>query len=149
MKLKPETEKSIEEIVQNAGHEVVEIKYFSAGGRRTLRILADGETGITLDSCAAISRTVSEYLDEQDFGTTAYTLEVSSPGVDRPLTSEKDFRRVIGKEVRIRLRTYAKKSESRIKGILEDITENQITVKTARGSIQVELNNILSGKLEI
>ena len=68
-----------------------------------IRIIADGDTPLDLEAVAELSRSASELLDSLDTGQTAYTLEVSSPGVDRPLTEEKHFRRARGRRVEVSL----------------------------------------------
>lgn len=148
MKLDSVVEEKIESLVVAEGFELYEVKYFSAGGKHILRIFADGENGITLDDCAGISRSVSEYLDSVDFGNTEYTLEVSSPGADRPLVSERDFKKVIGKKVKIRLRDAEKKSDAKCNGTLLSVTDEMVVVETKKGEQQLALSNILSGKID-
>lgn len=148
MKLDNTVEVKIESLVAEEGFELYEVKYFSAGGKHILRIFADGENGITLDECAGISRRVSEYLDSIDFGNTEYTLEVSSPGADRPLVTARDFKKVIGKKVKIRLREAEKKSDAKCNGTVLSVDETSLTIETKNGEQMVLLSNILSGKLD-
>ncbi|ERP32149.1 ribosome maturation factor RimP [Chitinivibrio alkaliphilus] len=149
MKLQDCHQKHVEEIIVQQGAIPVEIRYFSAGGSRTLRVLADSPDGITLDRCAEISRAISAYLDEVEFGTTPYTLEVSSPGVDRPLTTHGDFARNIGRDVRIRLKEYTKKSDARKRGKIQSCTETELTLSDKGTEVVLPMDNILSGKLDI
>ncbi|MGM0461210.1 MAG: ribosome maturation factor RimP [Fibrobacterota bacterium] len=149
MKLDKKIEDSIQETARSRGALISDIKYFSAGGNRILRIIADTAEGITLDECAAISRDVSAYLDSQDFSTTPYTLEVSSPGIDRCLTKKREFEQCIGKDLRLRKKDYAKKSDSRARGTLLSIDDNTLVLKTKDGEERVSIDNILSGKLDI
>lgn len=148
MKLDAAVEEKIESLIEAEGFELYEVKFFAAGGKQILRIFADGDNGITLDDCAVISRKVSEYLDEVDFGNTEYTLEVSSPGADRPLVTAKDFRKVIGKKVKVRLREAEKKSDAKCNGTLLSVDEETLTIETKKGELQIALDNVLSGKLD-
>ena len=88
-----------EPIVSSFGFELVDVEYVKEAGTWYLRLYIDKEGGITIDDCEAVSRLFSDKLDEEDFIDDAYVMEVSSPGLGRPLKKEKDFKRSIGKEV--------------------------------------------------
>ena len=145
MKLDTAVEEAIIAQIAELSFETYEIKYFSAGGKKILRIFADCEGGISLDQCALISRHVSEYLDSTDFGGNGYTLEVSSPGLDRPLVTPKDFRRLLGKKVQVRFRNEAGK-QRKSSGILESVTDEQIQIKTQKGAEEIPFEFIEIGK---
>lgn len=83
------------------GHELVEVSLLGRGKRTLLRVFIDREGGVTLNDCEVFSRRLEALLDVEDPIAGSYTLEVSSPGLDRPLKNPKDFRRSIGKLVRI------------------------------------------------
>ena len=89
-------------IVEKYGFELVDVEYVKEGGSFYLRAYIDKPGGITVDDCETVSREFSDKLDEADFIEEAYIMEVSSPGLGRPLKKEKDFKRSIGKEVEIR-----------------------------------------------
>lgn len=93
----------IEPIVDEMGFELVDIDFLSEYGRRILRISVDKEGGITLDDCAQVSRQVSDLIDIKDIVPYEYVLEVSSPGLNRPLKKERDVLRAIGKKVNIKM----------------------------------------------
>lgn len=107
MAKREEIEKKTEELVQpiiDAGnYELVDVEYVKEGANKYLRIYADKEGGINIDDCVDISRALEAKLDEDDFIEEAYILEVSSPGLGRPLKKEKDFARSIGKNVEVKL----------------------------------------------
>jgi ribosome maturation factor RimP len=92
--------------VEAQGAELIEIVVRHASGRQVLAIIADKRGGISLEDCAAISRSLGDYFDEVQaegaagFFASSYFLEVSSPGLDRPLKTEKDFTRVVGETLR-------------------------------------------------
>lgn len=99
-------EQLITPILDELGMELVEIEYKREGRDWFLRLFVDKEGGITLDDCAEVSREVSAVLEVEDPITVAYTLEVSSPGIERPLKKPADFERFSGKLVKIK--TYEK-----------------------------------------
>lgn len=85
--------------LEQNGIELVEITYRREGGGMTLGLLVDTPTGISIAECEALSNYLSEQLDEENVIHDRYLLEVSSPGLDRPLTTDRDFRRVMGKRL--------------------------------------------------
>jgi ribosome maturation factor RimP len=91
-----------EPLVASLGMELVEVEFKREGRGMVLRIYVDREGGVMLDDCAQVSRELSEILDVEDFIPGHYTLEVSSPGLNRPLTRESDYARYQGRLVKIR-----------------------------------------------
>jgi ribosome maturation factor RimP len=89
-------------IIEEMGLDLVEIQYRREQRGWVLRLVIDKQDGVGLDDCAAVSREVSQILDIEDFIEQAYNLEVSSPGLDRPLKSKADFVRFIGRMARIK-----------------------------------------------
>ena len=98
--------KQIEAVVlpalEELGLELVEVQYRREQSGWVLRLFIDKQGGITLDNCAAVSREVSQLLDIEDFIDQAYSLEVSSPGLDRPLKSMAEFERFVGRKAKIK-----------------------------------------------
>lgn len=114
-------------IVEKYGFELVDVEYVKEGGNFYLRAYVDKPGGITVDDCETVSREFSDKLDEADFIDEAYIMEVSSPGLGRPLKKEKDFRRSMGEEVEIR--TYRPiNREKEFYGILTAYDENSVTI---------------------
>lgn len=148
MKLDAAVESAIEAKVTGMGYELYEVKFFSAGGKKILRVFAEGASGITLDECADISRSLGEILDEMDFVNGAYTLEVSSPGLDRPLVTPRDFRRLIDKKVQVRYRNDVGK-QRKSSGILTAVTEEAITLGNGDDAEVIGFDAVLSGKFTI
>jgi ribosome maturation factor RimP len=92
----------IRPVVAKAGMDLESVRVSAAGRRRLLRVVVDSDRGVSLDDAAAISRTLSTVLDAAPvMGDFPYTLEVSSPGVDRPLTDPRHWRRAVGRLVRV------------------------------------------------
>lgn len=129
------------------GYEVVRVQ-ISGGQRSILQIMAERADGapMTVEDCADISRSVSALLDVEDPIREAYTLEVSSPGIDRPLTRLKDFERFAGFEARLESR-MAIDGRKRFKGMLKGVEDGLVCVDTEQGPARLEFDNILRAKL--
>lgn len=113
--------------LESLGYEIVRVS-FTGGERQILQIMAEREDGtMTIQGCTEISRTVSALLDVEDPITEAYELEVSSPGIDRPLTRQKDFERWAGYEVKIEL-AEAVNGQRRYRGKLLGIEDDIISL---------------------
>ena len=116
-------------IIDQFGFELVDVEYVKEAGNWYLRFYIDKEGGITVDDCEAVSRIFSDKLDELDFIEDAYIMEVSSPGLGRPLKKEKDYVRSMGKEGEIR--TYRPiNKEKEFYGILSAYDESSVTITT-------------------
>lgn len=122
------TEKLILPIIEENNFELVDVEYVREGGNYFLRVYIDKEGGITIDDCEVVSRSLSELLDEDDFIPDAYILEVSSPGLGRPLKKEKDFDRNIGKEVEVKLYKQINKQKE-YSGILVSYDTDKIELE--------------------
>ncbi len=101
-KYEKKTEELIIPILDDFGFELVDIEYVKEGQDYFLRAYIDKPGGITIDDCVDVSRKMNDLLDEHDFIKEKYIFEVSSPGLDRPLKKDKDFKRSIGKNVEVR-----------------------------------------------
>ena len=104
------TEAFLLPLVEQHHFELVDVEYVKEGGNFYLRAYIDKEGGITIDDCETISRSLSDWLDKEDMIQDSYIMEVSSPGLGRPLKKEKDFARSIGKEVEVKLYKPLEKS---------------------------------------
>ena len=119
-------------IVESHGFELVDVEYVKEAGNWYLRAYIDKEGGITVDDCEVVSRAFSDKLDENDFIEDSYILEVSSPGLGRPLKKEKDYQRSMGKELEIRtFRPVEGKKE--FYGILRAYDDNSVTIQFEDG----------------
>ena len=98
----------IEPVIDDMQFELVDIQYLSEHSRWVLKIYVDKEDGITLDDCARASREIGDLLDVKDIIQNEYVLEVSSPGLNRPLKREKEFKRAVGKKVKVKMITPVK-----------------------------------------
>lgn len=123
------------------GYELVGVEYVRSRNP-VLRIYIDSENGITVDDCADVSRQVSAVLDVEDPITTAYNLEVSSPGMDRPLFTLEHYRRFLGEEITISLR-IAVANRRNWKGAIKAADDNEMITLTIDGKDEVfALSNI-------
>lgn len=114
-------------IIEKNHYELVDVEYVKEGADYYLRVYADKEDGITIDDCVLISRALEEKLDQADKIKDAYILEVSSPGLTRPLKKENDFKRSIGKLVELKL-YKAIEGRKEFCGILENYSDKTITI---------------------
>ena len=96
-------EKFLIPIMEENNFELVDVEYVKEAGTWYLRAYIDKEGGFTVDDCEMVSRRLSDWLDKEDFIDDSYILEVSSPGLGRPLKKEKDFKRSLGEAVDIKL----------------------------------------------
>ncbi len=128
MSLKKRLSDLFEEYVKTTSYELVELTYQKEGPNKVLRILIDNEEPIKVDDCVIVSRAFGQILDDGDFLKENYSLEVSSPGIDRPLVKLKDFDRFKDNKIVIKLVSPIKeidpkrfKYEGNLKGVDEDI----------------------------
>ncbi len=130
------TEKFLLPLMEEHGFELVDVEYVKEAGSWYLRAYIDKEGGITVDDCEVISRILSDWLDKEDFIDESYILEVSSPGLGRPLKKEKDFARSIGKDVDVRLYKALNKSKE-YTGALKAYDKESVTLQMEDGSDMV------------
>jgi ribosome maturation factor RimP len=121
-----------EQIAASMGMEVVLVEIKGDGNRSVIRVYIDQPAGITLEDCAQFSRRFSVSLDVEDWIPFHYVLEVSSPGVNRPLTREADFLRFCGKNAKIRTRSPIA-GQRNFKGKILGVTEGRLELEVAPG----------------
>lgn len=136
----------IESAVESLGFELVRVTY--GGGRKpTLQIMAERPDGtMSVDDCARLSREVSLILDVEDPLPGEYLLEVSSPGVDRPLTRPKDFERWVGFETKVELGTQID-GRRRFKGRMTAFNGAEVVIDTDEGEVVLPYGDISKAKL--
>ena len=127
------TEEILQPIVEEHGFELVDVEYVKEGSNWYLRAYIDKPGGITVNDCETVSRKLSDILDEKDYIDDAYILEVSSPGLGRPLKKEKDFKRSLGEEVEIRTYRMIEKQKE-FTGILRAYDETTVTIEMENGT---------------
>ena len=128
-------------IVEGLGLTLWDVRFLKEGALWYLRIFIDSDRGVSIDDCENVSRKFSDALDREDFIDEAYVMEVSSPGLLRPLKKDRDFQRNIGKPVEIK--TYkAVEGEKEFVGELEAFTADEITVNTDGKKMNIARKNI-------
>jgi ribosome maturation factor RimP len=147
-----ELERIIEERVEAMGYEFVELERAGSKTRPILRLRVDvaggssGEpgTGVSVDDCVRVSRALEEYLDETAAVAERYVLEVSSPGVERPLTRRRDYDRYAGREIALKLKKPQPDGARRIEGELLGLVdaEGQEKVRLRRTGAAAEVVEI-------
>ena len=122
-----------EPVVQAHGCSLWDVEYVKEGGDWFLRLYIDKEGGFTVDDCEMVSRRLSDWLDKEDFIDDSYILEVSSPGLGRPLKKEKDFKRSLGEAVDIKLYRAIERQKD-FSGILTAYDADTVTIRYEDGS---------------
>jgi ribosome maturation factor RimP len=133
-------------VIEGMGFELVRVRLMG-GKTHLLQIMADRpEGGIEVDDCAAISTAISAVLDVEDPILDAYTLEVSSPGIDRPLTRLKDFEAFEGYEARLETAELID-GRKRFKGVLAGVEGNEVLINIEEGTIGLDFDWLSEAKL--
>jgi ribosome maturation factor RimP len=133
-------------VVGGLGYELWELEYQPRAGGGLLRVYIDSPDGISLDDCEKVSRTVSDTLDAADPIPGQYTLEVSSPGLDRVLRTRAHFQRFAGERVRLEMMQPIA-GRKRFSGRLLDVGESEITLELDGGRINLPIDDIHRARL--
>ncbi|MBI5344960.1 MAG: ribosome maturation factor RimP [Deltaproteobacteria bacterium] len=134
-------------VAEGKGIELVDVEYAVETGVRVLRIYIDKPGGVTLNDCAEVSRELGTALDVENLLTERYSLEVSSPGLDRKLTKEKDFVKYAGRNVKI-VTKAAVDGRKNFKASIAGAEGGVVTVKDPEGKVwTIALSNIASARL--
>ena len=124
-----------------AGFDLWGIELLRAGRHTTLRLYIDHSDGITVENCALVSREVSAVLDVEDPIPAEYTLEVSSPGLARPLFTEAHFKQVVGQQIEVKL-TIAQDNRRKFKGMLQALDAGMLVMEVDGKPYRLLLDNI-------
>lgn len=135
-----------EELASTLRLEVVDVEFRREPSGRILRVFIDKPGGVTLDDCQALSRLLSKRLDEVDPIADSYSLEVSSPGIERPLTKRRDFIRFAGHQVHVR--TYGPIDGRRnFKGELLGFEDEHVIVRLDDGDVNIPVEQVARARL--
>ena len=133
-------------IASLCGVEIVDLEYVKEGGMWFLRIFIDTPEGITVDDCERVSKELDKVLDERDLIKQQYHLEVSSPGLARPLKTEKDFLRFSGQTIKVK--TYAPiNKQKNFQGVLTGIESGVVLLDVDGGTVNIPLGQIAGARL--
>ena len=128
------------------GFEVVAVELAGSGGSTVLRVYIDGPDGVTIDDCARVSHQLSAILDVEDPVPDRYTLEVSSPGLDRPLSKRRHFEQVVGSEVKVKTHHYVA-GRRRFTGVLQQVTDDVVVVEVDGEPYDLPFDDIEKARL--
>ena len=149
MNLDAELEKQLNALVGDEGLELVATELSGHGPKTVLRLVVDGPNGVTLDQCSSVSRQASAMLDVEDPIRHSYTLEVSSPGLDRKLFSKQDFVRYAGQRITIRMRPSYRENRV-VVGELIDLIGDTVRVRVGSDEvIELPYNEVFEARLEV
>ena len=133
-------------IAEELNYDIYHIEYVKENGEFYLRIYIEKDGGITLSDCEALSRRVSDLMDEKEPIKDPYFLEVSSPGLNRTLFTENHYKRFIGREVMVRF-TKSIDGKKNVKGILKEVNDDSIVVE-AENLMNIPKDKIKSANIE-
>lgn len=136
----------VEPAVEALGYELVLLEYIPHQRNAMLRLFIDAADGISLEDCERVSREVAAVLDVEDPITQAYRLEVSSPGMDRPLVKPEHFVRFSGEQVRVQMLNPLD-GRRKFKGVLLSCEDGVVAVQTELGAVQLPLADIEKARL--
>ena len=137
----------LEPAVAALGCELVGVEYHPSGKHSLLRVYIDKPEGVTVDDCSAVSYQVSGLLDVEDPIPGQYTLEVSSPGLDRPLFLARDFERFAGQQVKLRTR-FPIDGQRNFRGLLRGLHEQQVVIEEQDGKcVSLPLDQVEQARL--
>ncbi len=135
-------------ILQENRLELVDIEYQKEGKNWFLRIFIDKEGGVTVDDCTQVSRRIEDLIEMEEIVPSSYTLEVSSPGLDRPLKKEKDFLRFQGQRAQVTTFTPIGQQKN-FKGTIRDFREDVLFLETEHQLVEIPKHQISKARLEI
>lgn len=148
-KVKQICEEKLGGVFQEMGYELVDVEYVKEGSGMSLIFTIDKDGGVNIDDCEIVSKKIDPLLDEiNPTDDKPYTLVVSSPGLDRPLKTDRDLKRGLGKEVEITL--FAKLDGKKVfDGVLDSFDEKTITLETEGAKQTFDREKVASTKLVI
>jgi len=149
MKLEDTVQEQLTAMVADEGLELLATEVVGSGPQTILRLVVDGPDGVGLDKCASVSRQASAMLDVEDPIRHHYTLEVSSPGLDRKLYSIEDFEQYVGHRVRIRMAPSYREHRTVIGELLGTHQEKVRVFDDSGQEIQLPIDEIFEARLEV
>ena len=126
------------------GYELAEVVVSQYKGTATIRLFVYGEHGVTIDECARLSRMVGDLIDSTKLFDDGYNLEVSSPGLDRPLTETRDYKYRVGETVRIE---FLDKKHKGLRGEIISTADDRVELRTVDEVIMIDLADIRAAKI--
>lgn len=147
MDLKEKVESIVRPICENNGFYLLDLKLKGDAHHLVIQVFADNEKGITIDDCAHLSRLILDELDMDDSFYMNYRLDVSSPGLDHPLKYDWEFKKNLGRPLVVKY--FIEEKLWRVSGELIDFNSEQITLKTKRGTLEINRDDIQQAKVKL
>jgi ribosome maturation factor RimP len=147
MAIADQVEQLIEASIETLGYELVGVEYIQGGPDAILRVYIDAEQGITIEDCERVSHQVSGILDVEEPVRSAYLLEVSSPGFDRPLFKARDFERFAGAEAKISMKLPVN-GRRNFKGVLQGFEDGDILIEVDGEVYELPLSKLGKARLD-
>jgi ribosome maturation factor RimP len=149
VKLDPQIVEQLAAVAADEGLELLAAEMVGSGPKAALRLVVDGPDGVTLDHCSSVSRQASALLDLEDPIGHAYTLEVTSPGLDRKLYSPGDFSRFAGRRVKLRMKPDCREHRVALGELLGLDGETVLVRDDDKGPIELPLEQVFEARLEV
>ncbi len=140
---------AVEPVIDELELELVEVQFRPEAGGWVLRLIIDSAAGVSLDNCADVSRAVSDLLDVEDMVGHAYRLEVSSPGLDRPLRNLRDYQRCLGRKAKLTTREPIGAHGSAVIGRIEAADETAVIIAVEEERVVVPMALVAKAKLVV
>ncbi|MDA3864062.1 MAG: ribosome maturation factor RimP [Deltaproteobacteria bacterium] len=141
-------ENIVKEVVESAGYELWQLSWSSSRGQKILKVLIEHDQGVNISGCAKVSKLLGPRLEVEDFIKHAYRLEVSSPGLDRPLITLSHFKRYQGEKVNIKLKKKHENGKKKFTGTIEKVKDDgEILMKIRREEFWISLDDISKANL--
>ncbi|MBT4553628.1 MAG: ribosome maturation factor RimP [Candidatus Thioglobus sp.] len=147
-KIADKIEELINPVIVDMGYELVGIDYIASGKHSTVRVYIDSDKGIGLDDCEVVSRQISAIFDVEDPVSSQYNLEVSSPGIERPLFHIGHYQRFLGHDVKLRL-LRPMNGQRKFNGAIGSVSEvnNSVELVTELGPVTLDIDMIEKANL--
>ena len=137
----PAIQRLSEPLLAQDAAEIVELSVKRQGGQVVVRLLVDKVGGVTIQDCARLNKRIGQALEEAALLEERYTIEVSSPGLDRPLVSRRDFERAIGEDLELQVVADGQPAKP-LSGMLLSVQEEAIVVTTGSGNVTIPLGQV-------
>jgi len=131
----------IEPVAEDLGFEIVDVEYLTERGRWTLRVYIDKPGGVNVEDCASLSNEIGDLLDARQIISGAYVLEVSSPGLNRPLRKDRDFVWATGKRIKAKTKVQVN-GRRNFTGTLERYKDGTISIRLEQGVVELALSDL-------
>lgn len=132
-----------ESALQEPEHFIVDVLYNERQRPARLMVIVDGDNGVTIDACAELSRKLSAMLDERNIIDHAYTLEVSTPGLDHPLKLKRQYFKNAGRQFKVHL-----KDKTIVQGKLEEVSDERLTIRVQVDKKETRVTDVLFDQIE-